>query len=345
MKYLASLVLVLPLLSACDQKPPPGARTQNTAATVTAAASIDPPSPSASASSAPPVVASAPIADPHDVPKGDGKYHELTWRFEDTKVGDMSVVVVVPENADDAHKLPVVIAMHGQGEALKGPKKGARGWVDDYWLPKALRRLHAPPLNDRDFRGRADEGRLAKLNERLATEPYHGVIVVCPYTPYRILKGERAFTDANLLADFLVDELIPKIYAETPAIGTPATTGVDGVSLGGRASVLVGLARPEAFGALGALQPAFDVQDAERLAKRAKAAREKNPKLTIRLLTSDGDYYLDSTKAISKAMAEVGVDNTLDVVPGDHSYDFNRGPGVYELLFFHDRALRREPVL
>jgi hypothetical protein len=254
----------------------------------------------------------------------------------------MTVVAVIPQHAGPDHRLPVVITMHGLGEALKGPKKGARGWVDDYWLPKALRRLHAPPLHAADFRNRSHPDRLELFNTSLERQPYRGVIVVCPYTPHEVLKGERAFGDGKVLADFLVDELIPKIYEETPAIGTPATTGVDGVSLGGRAAVLVGLARPEAFGALGALQPAFDVEDASRLAKRAAEARKKNPALTVRLLTSDGDYYLASTKAISAAMTEAGVDNTLDVVPGDHSYDFNRGPGVYEMLFFHDRALRGE---
>ena len=297
------------------------------------------PRPSAEASTV-----KAPSA-PASAPAATGAYREIVWSFDDTKVGDMRVVVVVPRHATMSQRLPVLVTMHGQGEALKGPKKGARGWVDDYWLPKALRHLHAPPLTKKDFRNRVDPLRLERMNDALERQPYRGVIVVCPYTPYQVLKGERAFSDAPLLADFLVDEVLPKVYSETPAIGTPETTGVDGVSLGGRASVLVGLERPNAFGVLGALQPAFDVQDASRLAKRAKEAREKNPGLRIRLLTSEGDFYLASTRAISKAMAETGVDNTLDVVPGDHSYDFNRGPGVYEMLYLHDRALRGETAL
>ena len=256
----------------------------------------------------------------------------------------MRVVVVVPAHASESHRLPVVIAMHGQGEALKGPDKGARGWVDDYWLPRALRRIHEPPLTRGDLRGRADDARLAMLNDSLDKQPYRGVIVVCPYTPFTIFKGKRAFRDAHLLADFFVNTLIPRVVRETPAIGTPATTGIDGVSLGGRASVLVGLERPEAFGVLGALQPAFDVEDAPELARRAKVAQSRNPQLRIRLLTSDGDFYLASTKAISKAMTEAEVPNTLTVVPGDHSYDFNRGPGVFELLLLHDRALRGESI-
>ncbi|MCU0694062.1 MAG: hypothetical protein MUF54_21940, partial [Polyangiaceae bacterium] len=192
---------------------------------------------------------------------------ELTWSFDGTPVGEMRVVVAIPGHASAANKLPVVIAMHGQGESLKGPEKGARGWIDDYWLPRAVRRLHAPPLRAKDFRGFVDPVRLARLNRDLSTRPYRGVIVVCPYTPFSIFKGERAFKDAGLLADFFVHTLLPKVYAETPAVGTPATTGVDGVSLGGRAAVLVGFERPEAFGVVAALQPAFDVQDASELAR------------------------------------------------------------------------------
>jgi enterochelin esterase-like enzyme len=277
------------------------------------------------------------------LPRASGEVRELTWRFDESPVGDMRVVVVVPREAGPSRKLPVLVTMHGQGEALKGPAKGARGWVDDYWLPTALRRLSAPPLTESDFRNRFSDARLGLLNSALAARPYQGLIVVCPYTPHKILKGKAAFTEATRLADFLVDEVLPRVYEETPAIGSAETTAVDGVSLGGRAALLVGLARPEAFGALGALQPAFDVEDAPRLAVQARKAREKNPRMALRLLTSEGDYYLASTRAISQAMNDAGVRHSLDVVPGDHSYDFNRGPGVYEMLLFHDRALRGVP--
>jgi len=43
-------------------------------------------------------------------------------------------------------------------------------------------------------------------------------------------------------------------------------------------------------------------------------------------------------------MTDAGVDNELAVIPGPHDYEFNRGPGVYEMLVFHDRALRGEPM-
>ncbi len=267
---------------------------------------------------------------------------ETTWRWPDTPIGEMQVVVSVPKHLE-GQRLPVLITMHGLGEARKGPEKGARGWLDDYALGAALERLQAPPITPGDLRGFAGE-RLGLINTGLRKEPYQGLIIVMPYTP-DILKGDRPFSLAEPLATFLVDTLLPRVYKETPAVGTPATTGVDGVSLGGRAALLVGLTRPEAFGAVGGLQPAFDQKDAAELTRRTLAARKRNPKLQLRLLTSVGDFYLGSTKAISQALDEAHVAHSLLIVPGDHSYKFNRGPGAYELLLYHDRVLHGLPPI
>ncbi|MCA9631022.1 MAG: esterase [Myxococcales bacterium] len=273
-------------------------------------------------------------------PKKSVAADEKTWVWKETPIGEMQVVVSVPKHFE-GQKLPVLITMHGLGEARKGPEKGARGWLDDYDLAKAEARLHSPPLTTKDLHGFAGE-RLDVFNQALKDEPYRGLIVVMPYTP-DILKGDRPFSLAEPLASFLVDKLLPRVYEETPAIGSVASTGIDGVSLGGRAALLVGLLRPEAFGAVGGLQPAFDQKDAPELTRRALAARKKNPKFQLRLLTSVGDFFLGSTKAISQAFDEADVFHSLVIVPGDHSYRFNRGPGAYELLMYHDRVLRGRP--
>ena len=290
-----------------------------------------PPPPSASASPSAP-------ASARELPAG-----ELTWSWASTPVGPMQVVVSLPARREN-ERFPVLITMHGRGEAFKGPAKGARGWIDDYWMTRAIDRLRRPPLRASDLLDLGDADRIARMNESLGKRPYRGLVVVCPYTP-DILAGDRPFTAAQPLSKFLVDELLPRVKRETPAIGTAATTGIDGVSLGGRASLLVGLERPSAFGAVAGLQAAFDSADAPELARRAEAARRENPKLVIRLLTSEGDYFLNANRAISRALAGAGVPHQLTVVPGPHDYEFNRGPGAYEMLFFHDRALRGEAGL
>lgn len=266
---------------------------------------------------------------------------ELTWVYEKSAVGRMNVVVLVPDHAAD-EKLPVVITMHGRGEAMKGPARGARGWVDDYELPRVIDRVRRPPLVRDDFKSFVDDARLLRLNKALSEKPYRGLILVCPYTP-DMLTGDDPFAKAPPLASFIVDELMPRVYRETPAIGTAQTTGIDGVSLGGRAAYSVGLLRPNAFGVIAALQAAFHSDHAGEIAARARRAKEQNQGLVFRLLTSDGDFFLDADTSIARAMKGAGLPIYFDVVQGPHDYDFNRGPGAIEMLLFHDRVLRGEP--
>jgi iron(III)-salmochelin esterase len=268
---------------------------------------------------------------------------ELTWRYADTPVGPMNAVVVVPERVAD-ERFPVLLTFHGTGEARKGPEKGARGWLDDYGMARALERLKHPPITADDLQGFVDEGRLAQLNAALAREPYRGLVIVNSYTP-DMLRGDEPFSKIAPLAKFVIEELLARAGRETPAIGTPQTTGVDGISLGGRAALAIGLRNPEAFAAVGGLQPAFDLDNAGAVAARAAQAHQKNPALSFRLLTSDGDYFLGSTKAMSAAMKQAGVPHTLVIWPGPHDYPFNRGPAVYELLIHHDRVLRGLPPI
>jgi iron(III)-salmochelin esterase len=268
---------------------------------------------------------------------------ELTWSFPETPVGKMSVVVSVPERSA-SERFPLLLALHGRGETLKGPERGARGWVDDYALPKAIERLRHPPLETPDLEGFVAPERLKALNRALATAPYAGLVVACPYLP-DILAGEEPFTRAPPLTRFLVDTLIPKLFAETPVIGTPLTTGIDGVSLGGRGALAVGLARPEAFGSVGSLQAALDAENASEVAVRAQRALAKNPRLWLRLVTSSEDYYLPALRVVSGALRRHGVRHDFVLTRGPHDYSWNRGPGAYEMLLFHDRVLRgREPV-
>ncbi|MFZ5893660.1 MAG: alpha/beta hydrolase [Myxococcota bacterium] len=265
---------------------------------------------------------------------------ERTWTFENTPVGRMDVVVVLPERTPYS-RWPVLITMHGRGEALKGPERGARGWIDDYDLLRAIKRVRTPPLMRDDFKSFVKESRRSRLNAALTDKPWRGFIIVCPYTP-DVLTGDDPFGRAPPLAQFLVDELLPRVYRETPALGTPESTGIDGVSLGGRAAFSVGLLRPRAFGVVAGLQVAFHTDKANEIAERARQAREQNPKLIFRILTSDEDVFLGPDTAIADAMRAASVPLYFDVVTGPHDYDFNKGPGAIEMLLFHDRVLRGE---
>lgn len=266
---------------------------------------------------------------------------ELTWDYPATELGPMRVVVLIPEREPNA-RLPVLIAMHGRGEALKGPEAGARGWVDDYWLPETIERLHRLPLSLEDFRGFADDARLARLNQSLTQRPYQGLIVVCPYTP-DILPADESIDKAAPLARFVVDTVLPRAYRETPAIGTPETTGIDGVSLGGRAALGIGLLRPKAFRVVASMQAALRSDNSEDIIRRAREAKAQKPDLFVHLLTSSDDYFIKAIQTLAESLSAAGIHTELVTVPGPHDYIFNRGPGGYEMLMLHDRVLRGQP--
>ena len=266
---------------------------------------------------------------------------ELTWTFDQSPVGRFDVVVVLPDRREN-ERFPLLIALHGRGEAMKGPVRGARGWVDDYALGRALRRLSSPPLTHEDFEGIVEPSRLNLLNRSLQSRPYQGLVVLCPYTP-DLLSGERAFERVQPYARFLVEVVIARAMRELPVINSPDAVGIDGVSLGGRLSVLSGLAFPKAFGAVGSLQAAFDSSEAGRLAALGVAAKKSNPNLKFRFLTSDGDYFLGANHAIDDAFTAAKVDHEFVEVRGPHDYIFNRGPGALEMLLWHAGSLRGQP--
>jgi len=323
-------VCALLVVVACTEEPPaapePPAATPPSAPTMTA-------SPSSRRSAPTPASASTP---PAALPEGPWPAAEITWRFDDTPAGRIDVVVTVPETKQ---RLPVLIALHGQTEAFKPPDRGARGWLDDYALSEALERIAQPPLTRADLLRIAPASRIAELNTALEKQPYQGLIVVTPFTP-DILQGEKELSAAVPFGRFVVETLLPRVYAETPAMNTPDATGIDGVSLGGRVSLLVGLAHPKHFGVVAALQPAIYPHELDELTRRARAARSEHPELRLRLLTSDRDFYRGTVGAFSRHLTKADLTHRHDVVAGPHSYAFNRGPGAYEMLMFHDRALR-----
>jgi hypothetical protein len=160
---------------------------------------------------------------------------ELVWRFEQAPFGPTDVVISVPAAPSAETRFPVLVAFHGRGESLKGSRRGARGWLDDYQLSRASERLENPPLVPADFETYVSTARLEQINAALRAQPYAGLIVVCPYLP-DVLQRDAAWAAGTALADFIADTLLPRVYAKTPALGTAESTGVDGVSLGGRAS-------------------------------------------------------------------------------------------------------------
>jgi hypothetical protein len=260
----------------------------------------------------------------------------VTWSLpERGPTGE--VAVIVPEDGAPG-PWPLVVALHGHGEAIKGPVEGKMGWPRDYALPHAIERVTRPPITAEDVEGFVDPERLAAYDAQLAARPYGGLVVVCPYLP------DINLFRASDLADYgryLAELVIPRARRELPVLAAPASTGIDGVSLGGATAMRVGLAHTETFGAVGALQPAIVEDQQQEWVELYRAARARSPKLALRLTTSTEDVYERPIVRLSQALRAGGVAHDFADIPGPHDYPFNRGPGAIELLLWHDRVLAR----
>ena len=275
----------------------------------------------------------------------DAAFREVAFDFPEGPIGPEKALALVPRGRDAAERFPVLVALHGRGESVRGVEVGARGWVDDYDLGRAISRLRSPPLMREDFRGFVDDARLARINASLATRPFRGLVVVCPWVPDILSYRDRPNLDAALpFGNFVVEQLLPRVIAETPALDGRAATGIDGVSLGGRASLVVGFAHTDRFGAIGTLQAAVQDNESGAIAARARAGLASGP-LRLRLVTSDRDPFAGAIAQLHSAFDEGKIDHEYLVIPGPHDYAFNRGPGGIEMLLWHDRVLRGEPSL
>jgi enterochelin esterase-like enzyme len=260
----------------------------------------------------------------------------LEWDLGAQAWGPARAAVLVPKWGAPGQRFPVVVALHGRGEAVRGPVDGALGWPRDYALMRAFDRVRAPPLAAPDYEGLVEPSRLAETNALLARQPFAGVIVACPYLPD---VRPAATGDVAAYARFVLDVLLPRVRSETPALASAAATGIDGVSLGGVVALRIGLTCPEAFGAVGGIQPAIGEGQTAEWTALALAARARRPDLKLRLVTSLDDYFRDAIYGVSRGWDAAGIAHDFADLPGPHDYVFNRGPGSIDLLLWHDRAL------
>jgi iron(III)-salmochelin esterase len=280
----------------------------------------------------PPVVDAAPLL---------GQTQLVTWTVPE-RGPNGEAVVILPSGGDrgasGSARWPLVVALHGRGEALKSPRDGAMGWARDYALVRQISRVCNPPLGEDDVEGFIDQDRLDSYNRQLALRPFQGLVVLCPYVPDTNLRSHADLAD---YARYLADVLVPRARKELPVLSLPEATGIDGVSLGGAIALRTGFARTDTFGAVGALQPAIADDQTGEWVELAKAARAKRPAMPLRLTTSHDDLYHDPIVHLSTALRNATVPHDFADIPGPHDYPFNRGPGAIELLLWHDHVLSR----
>ncbi len=262
------------------------------------------------------------------------------WDWAVTPMGPMRAVVMVPRDLPPGVRLPLLVALHGWGESVRGVERGAWAWPRDYELGASDRALRQRPLAREAFLGWVGSARFSALRRDLAVRPYRGVVVVAPYTPD--LMEESAAGRLPGYADWIARVLVPRARRELPVLPGRAATGIDGVSLGGLVALETGLVHPETFGVVGSLQAAILGRTERVLGRRVDGPGR--PPQRLRLVTSRGDPLRGANEALHAALTARGVDHDWRVVEGPHDYVFNRGAGGLEMLLFHDRALRGEPA-
>lgn len=252
--------------------------------------------------------------------------------------GERKVAVTwsrVERGVRDDENLPTLVALHGKGEANRGPDRGFLGWVVDYRLPDAFGALQRGRVTEADYGRLVRAEHLAHVNASLQARPFGGLLVITPYTP-DLMSQPVGSADIQEFGAWVAGELLSQVRERFVAASRDADkTAIDGVSLGGRLALEVGFSHPEAFGAVGATQPA--ITGRERALVDLVGALPKPPR--IRLLSSEDDPYLPVTRKLSSLLRERQIAHEFGVVPGPHNARFNRGPGGIEMLLYYDREL------
>jgi dienelactone hydrolase len=260
-------------------------------------------------------------------------WHEVSFDGDADQPDGQRAAIFAPPGSES---WPVLVALHGRGEAGRGLDAGARGWRDDYDLDLVRERLEKGTLDPADVHGMLSEPRLAAIRASLAAAPWKGIVVACPYTP--VPNGKRP-EDLAPFGRFLEKRLLPKVAEVKKGPVTMEATGIDGVSMGGRWALDLGLTMPEVFGAVGAMQAAIRTEEAAEFADRA-ATVSLRYRQTLRLVSSSDDPFLEPTLALAKELEARHVPHDLVVTGGPHDYIWNRGPGAAEMLVYHERVLR-----
>ena len=250
-----------------------------------------------------------------------------------------SLLVITPRKRLKPQSLPVVVLLHGLGETREH-RAGLFAWLGPYGLGRAWERLERPPL-EREREAFVTASEYEELNRSLASDPFQGVIAVCPFMPNPYASTDSG-TALERYARALVEDALPAVRARVPAAATDAArTCIAGVSLGGAVAVEALARQPAAFGALATVQGAYGKALAPVLARRIAAAGA--PRAAY-VATSTGDPYRAANVELAKQLEKHGIAAHASVRSGPHSQGWLVEIGSLELLLWCDRALRGKPT-
>jgi enterochelin esterase-like enzyme len=248
-------------------------------------------------------------------------------------------VVLVPKHLAVGERVPLLVALHGLAETID-ETMGAYAWVDKYGVGEGYAHLRAPDTMTIESLGKMmKQDRLDALHAELAKDPFRGMVIACPYTPNIWKVSPDVESTIGALSDWLFDVLVPRLRAETPVRSEREFLGLDGVSLGGYASLGVGIRRAADLGSIGCVQAAISQAEAPSFADRFAKSFAATGARPLHLLTSTADVFRKPVEALDKALAARKVAHDFRLAIGPHDQPFLRGPGSVEMLLWHARAL------
>lgn len=248
------------------------------------------------------------------------------------------MTLVIPRKIVLTSNIPLLVLLHGLGET-GDQRLGAYAWLEKYGLETAIDRLFHPPVTRIAKRGDFTDTHLKSVNAELATSPFSGFVIACPYTP-NVNRAPNVKTTLDGYAQWITDVVIPKAQQEAPITKESARIAIDGCSLGGFVAIEVFLRKPHFFGALGTVQAAIGEHRAVPYAEKiAGIFRDHGPR-AIHLETSSADPFRAANEALAIELTKRQIKHDAIVLPGPHDQPWLREVGTLEMLLWHDQRFR-----
>lgn len=153
-------------------------------------------------------------------------------------------VIALPESYDpEGEALPVLWLLDGQNQFRQSGPFG--GWQTDE-LCEAIRNEYGTGFV------------LVAIDNTINRESELTMNIGKPVFLYDSQLPERT---GEQFCDFLCEKIVPYVRSRYNVCWDPAANAIIGSSCGGAAAFCIGMSRPDIFGKIGALSPAFDFFD------------------------------------------------------------------------------------
>ena len=248
-------------------------------------------------------------------------------------------LMLVPENLDPGQRHPAVVLLHGYAHALQPERVAIKAWEDSFAVTRAYERLCTPPIEPLYRRvSYLSKRRQDELNQSLLSDPFRGLVLVCPYTPNPYFQRQSGPL-FRLYAEWIEQELIPSVCHRGPVAVDPKRIGLTGVSMGGQVALEVFLRRPKSFRSFCGIQIAISRRQAWTYARRIRDTLRRVGPRPLEVITSSNDYYRTANESLHHALQHGNVPSRLLRPRGPHTPAWMREIGALEALLFHDRHL------